>query len=66
MAELHHPDLGVTITVPEGAAWVRLRNGWKYVIKPTVKKAVKPTVKKAVEPTVKSVPEDRPIEGEGN
>ena len=29
---LYHPILGVTITVPEGAAWVRLRNGWQYVV----------------------------------
>ena len=31
MAELTHPALpGVTITVPDESAWIRLRNGWVH------------------------------------
>jgi hypothetical protein len=28
--KLFHPELEVTITVPEESAWVRLENGWEY------------------------------------
>jgi hypothetical protein len=30
MAELYHPVLKKTITVPDESAWIRLRSGWVH------------------------------------